>query len=64
MEPPGNPGRFTPEYRRPFDLGSFVVEGSAIAIAIKAELPSWTVLYHDYTNGACACGDAVEALEV
>lgn len=31
----------------PFDMEAFAVEGLAIACAIKAELPDWTVMYFD-----------------
>ena len=32
---------------RIFDLKAFAAEGLAIARAVKAELPDWTVVYHD-----------------
>lgn len=31
----------------PFDLISFAQDGLEIARAVKAELPDWTVIYHD-----------------
>ncbi|PHY94263.1 hypothetical protein CSR02_06290 [Acetobacter pomorum] len=31
----------------PFDMEAFATEGLAIACAIKAELPDWTVIYFD-----------------
>jgi hypothetical protein len=31
----------------PFDICQFAAEGLAIAQAIKAELPDWTVIYFD-----------------
>lgn len=31
----------------PFDRVAFAAEGLAIARAVKAELPGWTVIYHD-----------------
>jgi hypothetical protein len=49
----------SPEERRSFDLDAFVAEGRLIAEAIKAELPGWSVRYHDYSKAICACGNAV-----
>jgi hypothetical protein len=35
-----------------FDIDAFSIEGLAIANAVKAELPDWTVVYHDEAKAA------------
>jgi hypothetical protein len=34
-----------------FDLDGFTAEGLLIARAVKAELPDWTIVYHDEALG-------------
>ena len=33
-----------------FDIEAFTVEGRHIALAVKAELPGWTVEYYDHAQ--------------
>lgn len=48
-----------PEHRTAaFDLEAFAAEGLEIARAIKAELPGWTVVYHDEAAAQRSGSDA------
>jgi uncharacterized protein involved in propanediol utilization len=44
------------EREKEFDLAAFAAEGLAIARAIKAELPDWTLVYYDEAAAQAAIG--------
>lgn len=48
--------------RKPFDYAPFATEGREIALAIKAELPDWTVIYFDEAELDAASSTADRAL--
>ncbi len=46
--------RFQASLDREIDLDDFAAEGCAIASAVKAELPDWSVVYFDQAAAASA----------
>jgi hypothetical protein len=46
--------RFQKSFETEIDLDAFAAEGRAIARAVKAELPGWSVVYFDEADAARA----------
>ena len=44
--------RFQASFDREIDLEAFAAEGRAIAHAVKAELPDWSIVYFDEAAAA------------
>jgi len=44
--------RFQTSFDREIDLDAFAAEGRAIARAVKAELPDWSIVYFDEAAAA------------
>ena len=47
-------GRFQESFETEIDLNAFAAEGRAIACAVKAELPDWSIVYFDEAEAARA----------
>jgi hypothetical protein len=48
------PARFEKSFEGGIDLEAFAAEGRAIARAVKAELPDWSIVYFDEAEAARA----------